>query len=232
MALEAILGNKMRSFLTMLGIIIGVIALVVLVSLVSSATTSITSQVSSLGSNMLTVTVVNDRGNPLSLQELETLGQDEEIAAVAPLNQVNLTARHGYSSEAAIVYGTTPAYYEIQNFELEYGRFLKTADVENSSYVVVLSYNAAKDLCGSIDVVGESVSLGGRSFLVVGVLAQDNSMMSMMSSSLAMYAPFTTIARLSPAGSRVTSFYVSATDTTSLDAAESALRTAMMSRFK
>jgi len=232
MALEAIAGNKMRSFLTMLGIIIGVIALVVLVSLVSSATTSITDQVSGLGSNMLSVTVLDDHGNPLTARELDAIGQDDEIAAIAPLSQVTVTAKHGYATEMATVNGTTPAYYEIQGLEIEFGRFLKTADVENSSYVVVLSRNAANDLFGAYDVVGESLSLGGRSFAVVGVLAEDTSLMSMMSGSLSVYAPFTTVARISPTGSHVTSFYAKATDTTSLEGAESVLRSSMMSRFK
>ena len=232
MALEAITGNKMRSFLTMLGIIIGVIALVVLVSLVSSATSSITEQVSSLGSDMLTVTIIDDHGNPLTLQELKGMESDDEIAAIAPLNQVTLTARHGYNSEIATVYGTAPAYCEIQNLQIEYGRFLKTADIENSSYVVVLSHDAANDLFGNCDVVGESIVLGGRSFLVVGVLAEDTSMIAALSSGFNVYAPFSTVARFSSNGSHVTSFYVAATDTTSLEYAESSLEAALMSRFK
>ena len=232
MALEAIAGNKMRSFLTMLGIIIGVIALVVLVSLVSSATSSITNQVSSLGSNMLTVSIRDDHGNPLNLHELKAIEQDEEIAAVAPLAQISVTAKHGHTTETATVYGTTPPYSEIQKLEVEYGRFIKTADVENSSYVVVLSHNAANDLFGSYDVVGESVSLNGRSFLVVGVLAEDTSMMSSTSSVLTVYAPFTTVARMSTSGSHVTTFYVAASNTATLDGAQSALKTYLMNRFK
>ena len=232
MALEAIAGNKMRSFLTMLGIIIGVIALVVLVSLVSSATTSITDQVSSLGSDMLTVTVTDDHGNPLTIPELKNLEQDEEIAAIAPLSQISVTAKHGYTSEMATVYGTTPPYFEIQGLEIEYGRSIKTADVENSSYIAVISHDSANDLFGTYDVVGERVSLGGRSFIVVGVLAEDTSMMSMLTPGISIYAPFTTIARMSSTGTHVTSFYAAASNADSLDKAESILTAYMMSRFK
>ena len=232
MAWEAIAGNKMRSFLTMLGIIIGVIALVVLVSLVSSASTSITDQVSRLGNNMLTVNIRDDRGNPLTMQELKGLEEHEEFAAVAPLGQMSATAKHGYNDETATIHGTTPVYAEIQNLEVEYGRFLKTPDIENSSYVVVLTQDAATDLYGTSDVVGETLFLDGRSFLVIGVLAEDTSLTGAMMSNLTVYVPFTVTARMSDAGPHVTTFYVAASDTNSLDAAESALNSIMLGRLK
>ena len=232
MALEAIAGNKMRSFLTMLGIIIGVIALVVLVSLVSSASTSITDQVSSLGTDMLTVTIRDDRGNPLTLQELKTFAGHEEIAAVAPLGQLTATARHGHNNTQVTIYGTTPTYLDIQGLEVEYGRFLKTPDIENSSYTVVLSRDAAIEFFGKTDVVGETLFLDGRSFIIIGVLTEDISMMAAIMNNLTVYVPFTVTARMSASGSHVTTFYASATDTNSLDAAENSLNSIMLSRLR
>lgn len=232
MALEAIASNKVRSFLTMLGIIIGVIALVVLVSLVSSATTSITDQVSSLGSNMLTVSVIDDKGNPLRLSELSDFSASDEIAAVAPLGQMMVTAKNGYTDESATLYGTTPSYGEIQGLEVEYGRFLRATDVDNSTYVAVLNQDAATELYGKSDVVGEKVSLNGRSFLIVGVLAEDTSMMNAMGGSLIIYTPYTVVMRMSDSITSVTSFYASSADPDSMDAAEEALTDMMMGRFK
>lgn len=232
MALEAISSNKVRSFLTMLGIIIGVIALVVLVSLVSSATTSITDQVSSLGSNMLTVSVMDDKGNPLRLSELSDFAANDEIAAVAPLAQTMVTAKNGYTDESATLYGTTPAYGEIQGLEVEYGRFLRSTDVDNSTYVAVLSQDAATELYGKSDVVGENISLNGRSFLIVGVLPEDTSMMSAMGSSLTIYVPYPVATRMSDSATGITSFYASSADPDSMDAAEEAITNMMMSRFK
>ncbi len=232
MALEAISSNKIRSFLTMLGIIIGVIALVVLVSLVSSATTSITDQVSSLGSNLLSVTIRDDKGNPLHLEDLSEIAAHPEIAAVAPMGQIAATAKNGYTDKAATVYGTTPAYCEIRGLEVEYGRFLRTTDVENSSYVAILSHDAAMDLFGKTDIAGEKVSLDGRSFRIVGVLKEDNSMMSMMGSSIAAYVPYTVAVRMSNSISGVAAFYASSANPSSMDYAEGALTAMMMSRFK
>jgi putative ABC transport system permease protein len=232
MALEAISSNKVRSFLTMLGIIIGVVALVVLVSLVSSATNSITDEVSSLGSNMITVSIRDDKGNPLRLHEMSDIAASEEIAAVAPMSQTMATAKNGYTDEAATIYGTTPAYSEIQGLDVEYGRFLRTTDVDNSSYVAILSQDAATELFGKTDIVGEMVSLNGRSFLSVGILAEETSMMSMMGDSLTIYVPYTVAIRMSDSSSSVTSFYASSANPNSMEDAEEALNSMMMSRFK
>lgn len=232
MALEAIASNKVRSFLTMLGIIIGVIALVVLVSLVTSATDSITDQVSSLGTNLITVSIKDDKGNPMRLQELSYIAENDEVSQVAPMGQLTVTAKKGYNDESATVYGTTPAYSDIQGLEIEYGRFIKTTDVDNSSYVAILSHDAAIELFERVDIVGETVSLNGRSFLVAGVLAEDDSMMSMMRSDISIYVPYTVAMRMSDSISGVTTFYASPTNTQSMDDMEEALTSMMMSRLK
>ena len=95
MALRSIGSNKMRAALTMLGIIIGVMALVVLVSLVNGATGSVTSAVSGLGNSQITVTIRDDKGRPLSLDDLENWVADEDaLGAAAPYKTASLTGRH------------------------------------------------------------------------------------------------------------------------------------------
>lgn len=89
MAWSAILSNKMRSFLTMLGIIIGVVSLVVLVSIVSGATDSVTEQINSIGTNLLTVRITDDKENPLKLSELSEIAEKEEIGETAPIAQTD-----------------------------------------------------------------------------------------------------------------------------------------------
>lgn len=232
MAWKAISGNKMRSFLTMLGVIIGVIALVVLVSLVSSATDSITDQVSSLGNNLLTVSIVDDKENPLKLGELSTISGDTEIDLVSPVAQTNSAVKTGHADETATVYGVYPAYFEIQNLKLYSGRMLKTADVENSSYVAVISYKGADKMFGRNDVVGEKITVGGRSILIVGVLEEDESMMSMFGSDISLYMPYTVVTRITGQGTAVNSFYASSVNTESMDDAEAALQNLMLKRFK
>lgn len=154
MAWKAISSNKMRSFLTMLGIIIGVFALVVLVSLVSGATTSVTDTISSLGTNMLSVAISDDKGKPYKLDDLTEIAEDPEIDQVAAIGQSSMTASNSSTEETATVYGTTSAYQSIQGLELEHGRWLKTVDVTNHTYVAVISASTAEDILGSTDVVG------------------------------------------------------------------------------
>lgn len=229
MAWSAITSNKMRSFLTMLGIIIGVMSLVVLVSLVNGATGAVTSEIESLGNDMISVTIRDDKGFPLRLENLAEIASDEAIAQVAPSGTMTTTAKNGYSDASVSVNGTTASYYEIQGLELSYGRFIKTTDVDNSSYVVVLSYDAADELFGMDDVVGESISINGRSFQVIGVLAEDTSMMSGMMGGLSVYVPFTVESRM--AGQPyITSLSVAAAKDT--DTAQTAVENYLLKRFK
>lgn len=173
MAWSAILSNKMRSFLTMLGIIIGVVSLVVLVSIVSGATDSVTEQINSIGTNLLTVRITDDKENPLKLSELSEIAEKEEIGETAPIAQTGATAKSGYTSDDITVYGTTGAYYNIQGLTLAAGRFLKKSDMDNNTYVAVLNQTAAEEIFGTTNVIGEEISLDGRGFRIVGVLAEE-----------------------------------------------------------
>jgi len=230
MALGAIFSSKMRSFLTMLGIIIGVTALVVMVSLVSGASGAVTSEITSLGNDMILVSVRDDKGNPLRLADLEGIAALEEISEAAPAGSFNASAKYSYNEEYVSVTGTTAAYYTIRGLTLASGRFIRTTDVDNSAYVAVLSHDAAQELFGRADVLGERLSIGGRSFLVVGVLAEENSMMTSMMSGLAVYVPFTVEASM--AGEPyVTTVYASSADPDGTADAETAMNQYMLKRF-
>lgn len=233
MAWSAIVSNKMRSFLTMLGIIIGVVSLVVLVSIVSGATNSVTDQINSIGTNTLTVSVLDDKENPLRLSELSGFAQDEEIDEVAPFAQTSLTAKSGYNSESMTVYGTTGSYYNIQGLSLAAGRFIKKTDVDNNTYVAVINQTAAEEIFETTDVVGKNICLNGKSFQVIGLMAEEESLTSsMMADSLEAYIPYTTIMRMADNISNVTTFYASSNNEESMDKAESVLENMMLERFQ
>jgi len=235
MAWESIRSNKMRSFLTMLGIIIGVLALVVLVSIVNGATSSITSEISSMGSNMLTVTVSDDKGNPLRLDDLEEFAQEDEISAVSPTVQTTVTAKSAYNSENAVVYGVTPAYEDIAGLVVDQGRFLKTPDIDNHSYSAIVNMDVVTDilsLSSASKAIGEQVSLNGKSYQIIGVLEEEESSSSGMfaGSSYEVYIPYTSLIRLADTVSYVNSFAVSGTGD-DLDAAENAMGKMLLKRF-
>lgn len=231
MAWKAVGANKLRSFLTMLGIIIGVVALVVLVSLVSNTTDSVTESISSLGSNYITVSISDDKGNPLRLSELSDFTEDENISDVAPAAQLSSTAKFGRNSENATVYGATFSYFNIQGLEVEYGRAIKTTDVDNKSYVAVISQDTANDIFETTNVLGETLYLDGMPFTVVGVLAESDSLTSFMSD-YSIYVPYTVAVRMSDSLSNtVTSFYAAAADEDNTAAAEDAVTAMLMERF-
>jgi putative ABC transport system permease protein len=234
MALKSIAGNKLRSFLTMLGIIIGVMALVVLVSIANGATSSVTNSISSLGSNLLTVSISDDKGEPVKLATLDEWKDADGIGEIAPYAQASVTGKYGATSDSVTIYGTTAAYADIQELELELGRFIKTTDVDNHSYVCVISDAVATDLIGYTDCVGQTLSLNGMRFTVVGVLADDDTSLTAVfgASSIVAYIPYTTLMRLSTdVSSDITSFYVSAEDGGTTDEAKTAMTALMMGRF-
>ena len=228
MAWEAITSNKMRSFLTMLGIIIGVVALVVLVSLVNGATGAVTSEITALGNDMVTVGIRDDKGSPIRLEDLDEIAALDAVGQAAPSGSMTTTAKYGYSDASVSLYGTTPAYLDVQGLTMKYGRFLRTADVENSSYVVVLSYETANELFGKAEVVGETLTIGGRSFQIVGVLEEDDSLLASMIGGYSVYAPFTVESRMADQP-YVKNLAVSPVGDT--DATETTITAFMLARF-
>lgn len=241
MAWNAVCSNKMRTFLTMLGIIIGVIALVVLVSIADGATSSVTDQISGMGSNYLNVTITDDKENPLRLLELSDFTENENIEETAPFSRTSVTAKSGYVDGTMTLIGTTGSYLDIQNLELAYGRNIKNTDVENNSYVVILTKDSAKELFGYADAVGETVALDGRSFLVIGILDEEESASAAQMSAgseeesssvmLEGYIPYSTMTRIADNILYVTQFYASASSEDTMDFAELSMEQMMLERF-
>lgn len=236
MALRSIGANKMRAILTMLGIIIGVMALVVLVSLVNGATSSVTNAVSSLGSSLLTVSIEDDKGFPIRLETLNTWMEEEpNLGLIAPNISDSATGKGSNGSGSVTVYGTTAPYYDIQALQLTMGRWLKTTDVENNSYVCVLNYTAAENLIGYADCIGEAVFLNNVKYTIVGVLEEDdNNLTSMLTGgTMAAYLPFTTLLRLSTTATEdITTFYCSAAQGRTVEDAEVRMESILMKRFE
>ena len=155
MAFRAIASNKIRSFLTMLGVIIGVMSVIVLVSIGQGTTASITDSISSMGTNLLTVNIQarsvgmrgfmnrNSKSTPSKGTEILALEEDESIACVSPVCTGSLTVKAGSTNTSATVLGVLPAYAEIINQGVESGRYIIDADVNNRSAVCVIGPDLA-----------------------------------------------------------------------------------------
>lgn len=233
MALKSILSNKLRSFLTMLGIIIGVVSLVVLVSLVHGAAGSITDSVNALGSNLLNVSISDDHDRPVKLSELSEFTDDAAFSSIAPSVSYTASASGAFTEESARITGTTAAYMDIQGLELEEGRFLMKPDVDNHSNIAVISADLAADIIGRKNAVGENIKLNGKNFQIIGILKEKESASnSVEGSTYQAYIPYTSLIRLTENVTlNVSSFCIRAAGD-DMDAAERKLEAMLLRRFE
>ncbi|MHA6531467.1 ABC transporter permease [Paenibacillus sp. BAC0078] len=176
MAIKSILSSKIRAFLTMLGIIIGVSSVIALVSIGQGTTSQITESLNSLGTNQLTVNIMG-RGATTSLtyEEALALGDIEGVDGVSPVISGNVTAKNGTENTTVSIEGITPAYEDVQDFHVQSGRFLLDIDTEYRQKVALIGSDTAETLFGTDDPVGQKVQLNGRSFKIVGLLESKGS---------------------------------------------------------
>ena len=203
LAVRSLFANKLRSSLTMLGIIIGVGAVIILMSIGRGAQAQITSTIKDLGSNQLTVIsqtpgatgmVARQAATPsLTIPDAEAiLNRVLDVVAVAPVSENFIEITYGDESAQSVIEGTTPEFAQIYNYYLASGRSITDRDVAKKDTVVVIGYKTAKDLFGDEDPVGKEVKLSGRRFTVIGVLEEKGGQMMGMSMDEIVIAPITT----------------------------------------
>lgn len=216
LSLKAIYNNKMRSLLTMLGIIIGVMAVVILVSITEGATSGITDSISSMGSSLITATI-SDEDVTLSAENVEELTDYRSISSVAPIISLNETVTKGTESGSYSIIGTTASYFEVQDEGVQSGRILAESDEEWTTRVAVIGTDVAEDLFGTWDAVGGTITIGDKVYKVVGVIEEQGSSLSGSDDS-SIIIPYSTAARTS-GQSGVSSFYVKATSDSMVNSA-------------
>ena len=175
-ALEGVMANKIRSFLTTLGIIIGVAAVIVMLAVSAGTEAAIAEQINALGANLLIVTA--KRGTPGASR---TLVYDDAVAIAETVRSIDgvtveqvsppQTIRAGDVTLAEIsVMGTTPAYPDVRDVVVAEGRFLSEADLDRKTKVAVLGAGIAEDLFGDAIAVGQQVTIGSTKMTVIGVM--------------------------------------------------------------
>ena len=217
LALRATLANKMRSFLTMLGIIIGVMSVVMLVSIAQSATTSISTAISSMGSDILTVSVTNEDVS-VSMDQLMKLEEFDSISAVAPYITLNTAARHESSYQMVSAYGVTEKYMDVQNMTVQAGRGIIPSDIEWKTSVCVIGTEVAGNLFGTYDVIGKTVTMSNKKLTIVGLLSESGSN-GVSSLDSRVLIPITTAMRMSDTTS-ISSAYVQVSSLEEMDYAK------------
>lgn len=197
LAINGIVGNKMRTFLTMLGIIIGVSAVIILVSVAQGTKASVTENIESMGTNLVSVTITG-RGSrtSISYDEAMSLSDQYGIVGVAPVISGRITAKFGTKiMENVSLEGVNTEYQVVRNQKAQNGRFILPIDVEHRQQVAVLGKEVVQELFGFVNPVGENILINGNNFRVVGVLEEKGSTMQ-GSSDEKIVIPVTTSQRL------------------------------------
>jgi putative ABC transport system permease protein len=234
-ALEAMRTHRMRSALTVLGILIGIAAVILTVGLGIGAQQQVTAQVEALGTNLLiispgsTTSTTGLRGgfgsaSTLTQADAQALASPvvaPDIAAVAPTTSNSQSLVAGASNWTTSVVGTTPSWMSVRARTTSSGTFLTAADQASAASVVVLGATTAQELFGSTDVVGQAVTIAGTPFTVQGVLAPSGSTGSANNDDTAVIPLSTAQQRVSGGSSRtsVQTIYVQATSQAALPSA-------------
>ncbi len=173
LAVAGIRANKLRSFLTMLGVIIGVAAVIVLVSIGEGTSKSVTGQIQGLGSNLVSITIRNNE-TPVSLSYDEIMDWKARpgILGIAPVINGNVSVKYGNKKYDTSLEGINSDYEQVRNFHVQQGRFVIPTDLSFRQKIVLLGTEVARQLFGQIDPVGETVKINGENFKVVGLLEE------------------------------------------------------------
>ena len=174
----SISGNKLRSFLTVLGIIIGVMAVVIMVAVGETVQKSITDQFSSLGTNTIVIRAGAARsagvrtGNKqtLTIQDSEQIKRLPDVMAITPAQMGNSQVIYGNKNWATMILGTNPDYSAIQDIDVEYGAFFDETAVKNAATYAVIGPDTATELGLPENPVGEIIRIQNMPFVVIGVM--------------------------------------------------------------
>lgn len=203
MSVANIMKNRLRSFLTILGIMIGVTAVIALVTTVSGVSNSISDSFTSMGAGSMTVSITGtDLKSGLDSEDMEEITQLDHVEGVTP--SVSLSARvsrNGVNETGVSVSGKNDYYFENDESVIERGRAINPLDIEDQNRVCLISEEMMETFFYGVDPVGETLYIEGRSFTVIGVLSdsEDSSISSMLSGSNDIMIPYTTALKMNNA---------------------------------
>lgn len=240
MAWQSLLINKMRSFLTMLGVIIGVGAVIAMVALSQGTSSGITDRISSMGANLLTISAGGSSGPIRGTNTAKLTNGDVEAIKGLPL--VKYVAAESSVSSATIavgsttwtttVDGTAPELQKIKNWDTTQGSFFDASDVNNMSRVAVLGTTVVSNLFSNASrALGQTIRINGLDFTVVGVLEEKGSSGGSDQDDI-IYIPLTTAQQRLTGSQTVRSINVQATSSAALTPLKDYLTTLLRQRHR
>ena len=174
MALKSILNNKVRSALTMLGVIIGVAAVIAAVGFAQGCMQSVTNMVEGMGTNVVTAVIVDmSQSRVITTNDLESFAQNSEyIASISPYIMVKGIVKSGTESKSATIAGTNSSYITIGDVKMATGRFITENDLDNNMKVAVVGSAVIRKLFEDKNPLGETIKVNGVNFTIVGTLKE------------------------------------------------------------
>ena len=243
-ALEAIRSRRMRSSLTMLGILIGIAAVMLTVGLGQGAQAQVRNQINQLGSNLLIVSpgstttssgIRGGRGSASTLTTRDAMALASpvlapDIARVAPVVTGSQSLTAGTTNWTTNVVGTTPDWLPVRARTLTQGRFFSAAELNDAAAVTVLGSTTATELFGGRDALGQSVTINGTAFTVIGLLNTAGSSTTTDDDDQALVPQTTYSSRVASSGNAtgISTLYIQARSTDALSAAYQEANKALM----
>lgn len=233
MAIKSIVSNKARSFLTMLGVIIGVASVIIAVGVAKGSTSNITSSLSSLGTNLINITIMGRGSNRnVTLADLQKFQKENSrlISEIAPTASSSGMVKSGNRSRTTSILGTSPEYADINSVTVQQGRFLLQLDLDYNHRVAVIGTAVVNDVFQRKDPIGKTIKIMGQEFKVVGVLTQTENGQS-SSNDDRVIIPISIATRLNKSAS-IKNFAVKAASSGTVDAAVTSLESFLLKIYK
>ncbi|MCR5531048.1 MAG: ABC transporter permease, partial [Lachnospiraceae bacterium] len=227
MSIDNILGNRMRSFLTLLGIMIGVAAVIALISTVDGVSVSMSNKFLELGANTLTVSITGtDEKTGMTPEDLQKIIDLEEVDGIVPMvtSRAYIVSNGKRSDERLTVAGKNGYYFQITEDLLERGRILNALDDEYRTWVCMVSQDVVDEFFFAKDPIGQTVYINGLPFEIVGLYDEDDGggVAALFTGKPAVLIPYTAAMRLNSTNV-VTSFSVYMTDGYASDTVQEAI---------
>jgi putative ABC transport system permease protein len=205
-AFEGLVANKMRAALTMLGVVIGVMAVITMMALARGSQDQMMARIKQMGTNVLFVFTGRSRAGAVrgGMGSVQTLTLDDvdaiikecpTVKAAAPEVQSNAQVKYENENTSTTVLGTTPAYLDIRNVQIDEGRFFDDDEVRTSRRVAVIGPTTAKTLFGDVSPVGQHVRISGSQYEVIGLLKTKGASGGFMDQDDQVMVPVTTLMR-------------------------------------
>lgn len=232
LAIKSLMGSKMRSFLTMLGIIIGIAAVIALVSLFNGMTSEVVGKMESMGTTSINISISGRGGNrtvePDEFQELAEENPDV-ILGVSPSITTNTTIKYSNENQSTSCIGVAENYNTLKNINVSSGRFIQYIDVERRLKNCVVGSYIVQNLFGGQNPIGESIKIGGHTFNIIGVL-EETADSEKGSDDDKIIIPYT-LSRNLTGNSFISSYLMCATDAETVEAATALVEKLLLEKY-